>query len=522
MFIKKSLNITDNKKILIFILFISAILINQYYGYRGVFPIDTFLIFDAGYNIISGNHPFKDYWSITGPFLDYIQSFFFLIFGVNWASYVLHASILNMLLALYSFYFFSKIGLKNIYCFFYSLGVSIIAYPGAGTPFIDHHAVIFSVFALYSIILGILLRNNFFWFLIPVFITFSFFSKQIPSSYITILFIFFIIFYFFYIKNNKFFLIYLLCGLLFSLLLISSIFFINNIPIKNFLIQYIFYPLSLGEDRILKLNIDFKNLVSQFKFIYLALFPLLLSLLSLISIKKKTTIQKDELIISIVFILSIAVFIYCQLLTKNQIFIFFLIPICGAFSHAYVIKFFNKKYLIYFILLIFVFSTIKYHIRFNHNKKFMELVNANFNMAIDAEKLDSKFKGLKWISPYYIDNPSKEINLLIDAKKILASSKEKRFIITDYLFFSSLLETNFASPNKWYDNLSVPESNNRFYNEYKSFFLSKIKTNNIDYVYLLRKNEDTFLKQFIDDKNCITSINLNEMLVKFDLSKCIF
>ena len=127
----------------------------------GVFPIDTFLIFDAGYNIISGNHPFKDYWSITGPFLDYIQSFFFLIFGVNWASYVVHASILNMLLALYSFYFFSKIGLKNIYCFFYSLGVSIIAYPGAGTPFIDHHSVIFSVFALYSIILCVCLMLGF-------------------------------------------------------------------------------------------------------------------------------------------------------------------------------------------------------------------------------------------------------------------------------------------------------------------------------------------------------------------------
>ena len=31
-------------------------------AYRGVFPIDSFIIFDAGFNIISGNHPFKDYW----------------------------------------------------------------------------------------------------------------------------------------------------------------------------------------------------------------------------------------------------------------------------------------------------------------------------------------------------------------------------------------------------------------------------------------------------------------------------
>ena len=65
----------------------------------------------------------------------------------------------------------------------------------------------------------------------------------------------------------------------------------------------------------------------------------------------------------------------------------------------------------------------------------MELANADFNMAIDAEKLDSKFKGLKWISAYYTDQPLKEINLLIDAKKILTTSKGKKIIITDYLFF---------------------------------------------------------------------------------------
>lgn len=96
-----------NKKNL-FILFLSlfSFTFNFYYGYQGIFPIDSFLIFDAGYNITSGNHPFKDYWSITGPFLDYIQSFFFLIFGTNWFSYVFHASLFNMILSLFSFYFF--------------------------------------------------------------------------------------------------------------------------------------------------------------------------------------------------------------------------------------------------------------------------------------------------------------------------------------------------------------------------------------------------------------------------------
>ena len=98
------MRLISKEKIFITILILFSILINQYYGNRGVFPIDSFLIFDAAFNIISGNHPFRDYWLITGPFVDYIQSFLFLMFGINWTSYVLHASILNMVLVLFSFY----------------------------------------------------------------------------------------------------------------------------------------------------------------------------------------------------------------------------------------------------------------------------------------------------------------------------------------------------------------------------------------------------------------------------------
>jgi len=510
-------------KLLLLFLFTFSIVINQYYGNRGVFPIDSFLIFDSAYNIISGNHPFKDYWAITGFILDYIQSLIFLVLGINWFSYVFHASLLNMILTLYTFYFFSKVGLNVFYAFIYSLGVSILAYPSAGTPFIDHHAVIFSVMALYSLSIGILSKKNLFWFLVPFFLIFSFFSKQIPSPYLTILFTIIIIFYFFYTKNlNKENLLYLFYGFFFSFLSIIALFFINEIPIKNFLVQYIFYPLSLGNDRILGLNIDFKNLIGQFKFIYFALFPMVISLIFLIKTKKKSLLQKKELVISILFIGSIMIFIYCQLLTKNQVLIFFLIPISAAFSHTYVTKYFNKKYLVYLILLIFIFSTAKYHIRFNHNKKFMELANANFMLAVKARQLDNKLKGLKWISPYYLHEPSKEIDLLIDTKKILSNSSERKIIITDYLFFSSLLKNQFASPNKWYDDLSVPNKQNKFYGEYKKFFLSKIKDNKIKYVYLLRKDPDVFFKQFIDDKECIISKELNEILLELELNKCNF
>ena len=45
-----------------------------------VFPLDSFAYFDTGFRILLGEYPFKDYWIIHGPFIDYFQSFFFYIF----------------------------------------------------------------------------------------------------------------------------------------------------------------------------------------------------------------------------------------------------------------------------------------------------------------------------------------------------------------------------------------------------------------------------------------------------------
>ncbi len=504
-------------KIYLIVLALFSICINQYFANRGVFPIDNFLIFDAAFNINNGNHPFKDYWLITGPFLDYIQSLLFLLFGVNWFSYVLHASIINMIFTLFSFYFFINIGLKNYYAFIYSLGISILAYPSIGSPFIDHHSVFFSIMAMYSLSLAILKQKNLFWFLTPVFITISFFSKQIPSSYLLLLF--FITFFYFFLKkkiNNKN-LLYLFLGSFFSFFIIVSIFYINEIPFKNFLVQYILYPLSLGEERIDRLEINFNNLINQFKFIYLALAPMTLCLF----FYKK--MEKREFIISLFFLSSILTIIYCQLLTKNQILIFSLIPISAALSHAYILKNFNKKYFVYFILIIFIFSTVKYHIRFNHNKKFIELVNANFNLAEDASILDKRLKGIKWITPQYIDSPTDEINLLVNTKNILLENKSRKIIITDYQFFTSLIDSNFASPNKWYDELSIPSKENKYYKNYKNFFLSKINENKIEYMYFIgeNKNKMEFFIEFKNKNKCLVPKNFNEILLEFNLKNCI-
>ena len=74
-------NILFNKETLfITILFLFSLSINQYYGNQGVFPVDSFSHFDTGFRILLDEHPFKDYWIISGPLVDYFQALFFLYF----------------------------------------------------------------------------------------------------------------------------------------------------------------------------------------------------------------------------------------------------------------------------------------------------------------------------------------------------------------------------------------------------------------------------------------------------------
>ena len=70
------------EKIFILALILFSLFINQYYGNRGVFPIDSFSHFDTGFRILLGEFPFKDFWVISGPFVDYLQAFFFISLGL--------------------------------------------------------------------------------------------------------------------------------------------------------------------------------------------------------------------------------------------------------------------------------------------------------------------------------------------------------------------------------------------------------------------------------------------------------
>ena len=142
---QKKLILNLNNKILVFLLAILAFFVNYHYGFIGMMPMDNTVLFNGGYRVLSGYTPFNDYWLVTGPLLDYLNAFFFKLFGISWSTFIIHSSTFNLILAVATYYFFKKMGLPTAFSFIYSLLISILFYPVVGTPFVDHHSIFFMI-----------------------------------------------------------------------------------------------------------------------------------------------------------------------------------------------------------------------------------------------------------------------------------------------------------------------------------------------------------------------------------------
>ena len=234
------------KAIYILILFAFAVSINQYYGFIGVFPIDTFLFYDTGYRVLNGLFPFKDYWSPTSPLIDFIQAGFFKLFGVSWFSYVLHASIFNFILVFATFYTLEKLKLNIHLCLYYSLLLGVIAYPVSGVPFNDHHSSILSIIGIFCFILSINTKLYIYWLLTPIFVGFAFICKQTPAGYIGIVILICSIIYLIFNFNIKK-ILFLILGSFITIIISSLLIYINQISFLNFYEQYLIFPMSLGD-----------------------------------------------------------------------------------------------------------------------------------------------------------------------------------------------------------------------------------------------------------------------------------
>ena len=510
-------------KIYILFLFLFSIIINQYYGNLGLFPMDSAHFFDSGYRVLKGETPFYDYWLTKGPILDYIQAIFFYIFGVNWQAYVIHASTINALITLSTFFVLKNFKLKDEYSFFYSLLFSILAYPSSGTPFIDHHSAFFSLLGIYSFLLGINNKRKIFWILMPIFFGFAFLSKQVPAAYIILIVGLVLLLY--VLINKKIYLIWYSSAST-ILFILAIIFFgkIQDINFTSFLDQYIYYAQTIGSKRFVNLTFTFENIIGKFILIYLIIvFFIYINLQKLFFLKNY--IKQNDFYVFLILLFFTFSLILHQLLTKNQIFIFFIIPILCAFSHIDVSNsnFKFKKIACLILFSICFFSTFKYHIRFNEDRKFHELENINFELAIDAKEINKKLSGLKWITPQFKNNPKEEINLINNIKFLLKEDKRNKMLITNYPFFSIILEEKLFLPSRVYtgDGTTHPLKDNVYEAKYQKLMNNLIKKNKITVIYVTNIKNENMNFHYIDFyKNCFEKKIILKQLTSYEIKNC--
>jgi len=517
--------VVKNKEIfLIIFLLIFSISFNQYYGNIGIQPIDSFFPFNSGYDVLNGMYPFKDYWTITGPFIDLVQALFFKIFGVSWFSYVLHASVFNFIFVIFFFHVLKKFKLNIFYCFLYSLFLSVLAYPSSGTPYVDHQSSYLSVMAVLCFILALNTNSKLWWFILPIIFGISFLTKQAPTAYVFIIVSFLSLVYFIFNFDLK----KIIMGLTGSLLIISIFFFfifLGKIPIMSFVHQYILFPMSFGSSRLedgFLYPLEFERIILRFKLIHL-------SGLILVIVMIKNVIQNYKYFISNEFLSLFALvslaftLIAHQLMTINGIYIYFLIPILIGFSHIYFLKYFKEQvYILYIIIFLGTSSTIYYGYKYVNKRNFADLNNAKISRAIDAKYFDKKLSGLKWITPQYPENPKIEMSKLKEAISIIKNDNSNKAIVTDYQFISVILSIYDNSPNKvWYSFHVYPSKSDRYFDFYQKFFIKQIEKKKIQTFYTVKPlyGDNDVLKDILSE-NCVSKIMLTDILIKQEIKKC--
>ena len=157
-----------------------------------------------------------------------------------------------------------------------------------------------------------------------------------------------------------------------------------------------------------------------------------------------------------------------------------------------------------------MFATVKFHFRFNIDRKFHDLENIDKEQAIKANNINKNFKNLRWISKF--DDPKNELLVIKKAIEKINNDNREKTLITHYQFMSTILDKPLNILNRWYlwDNNTHPTENHKYFEFYKSLVNRNMKENKIKIIYLLgQENEIKFdnVKNYFTD-TCFESTTI--------------
>ena len=154
----------------------------------------------------------------------------------------------------------------------------------------------------------------------------------------------------------------------------------------------------------------------------------------------------------------------------------------------------------------------------NISEKFHELNNVDFSNSVKASIIDHKFNGLNWITPNKTNKKEvlAEIENIKEVIDILKNDKENKMVITNFSFFSVILNDSQNSISRWYpgDISAFPDKNSKFFKNYRELFIKNIVNKKISSIYLLKDVDEKEITNHISS-SCLNKTNISDFLVKF-------
>lgn len=533
-----------------------SFVVNLYFGFSGIHPLDDFLNFNCGYRILSGDIPYQSYYSITGSFLCILQAYFYEYFGINWLSFVAHASIFNLVLSVVLFFFLKKFKTPNYIILLLCFSISMLGYPNNGVPGVDHHSWIMSICSFLMFYAGMYFKEYKFIILSVILLFFAFLTKQVPAAYFLLLI--FSIYIFFFIKDKKFYFFYtIILTVCFCIFILLLFFYLNSIDLKIFINQHFLLAIKLGASRFENVNFAFlREKISSIYFVIFLIFPLMINFYFFYK-KNKNFFIKEIVTLDfyICFGLIFICFIY-ELHTNNSAMTFLMLPVIIFFifkieNNLIFTKKFNLNYIYFFLILLclfkliqykpiyffislplviylnklkknslkiknflfiyLIFSTIYYFDTSIVSRKYKDLDNKHEQIIFKGDKINYRFDNLKWNTSYKLSE-AVETEYIFNLKKLLKKINRRFILISDYQIFNILLEYKDYSPVKyWHTNVSYPGKNSEYRKEFEIFFKNKILENYIGYI-IIDSRASVFTENIEDFKflkKCSTRIETN-------------
>ena len=113
----------------------------------------------------------------------------------------------------------------------------------------------------------------------------------------------------------------------------------------------------------------------------------------------------------------------------------------------------------------------------------------------------------------------KELKNLSIAMNYFKNDNSKKMLITDYQIIAPILDIYDNSPNQWHHpSVSFPLRGNKYFEEYKNYFISKIKKNSIEFIFETKEDDKTITELVLGEK-CFVKERISTMMVKIKLNK---